>query len=153
MPCKSFFPVARRFNLGKPNQLTFTHTAHLICLISRPTDLKQLIALYLAHLFHAAFLNPSALCSTSFSFPEDQILKRNTLLTTLDPQSFNLRDFAQILQLTIGGKSGNVGDRTFERSIHKFLGVQISTTLNGKPNVGKLFRTKKPPINEWTVVG
>ena len=136
MPCKSFFPVARRFNLGKPNQLTFTHTAHLICLISRPTDLKQLIALYLAHLFHAAFLNPSALSSTSFSFQEDQILKRNTLLTTLDPQSFNLRDFAQILQLTIGGKSGNVGDRTPALAIHKFRG-KVSM-----PSESKLFLVK-----------
>ena len=54
--------------------------------------------------------------------------------------------------MTIGGKSGNVGDRTPALSIHKFRGVQISTTLNGKPNVGKLFRTKKPPINEWTAV-
>ena len=54
--------------------------------------------------------------------------------------------------MTIGGKSGNVGDRTPALWIHKTRGVYIVTTLNGKANVGKLFRTKKPPINEWTAV-
>merc|ERR1719500_2769569 len=28
----------------------------------------------------------------------------------------------------------------------------LSTTLDGNANVGKFFRTKKPPINEWTSV-
>ena len=54
--------------------------------------------------------------------------------------------------MTIGGKSGNVGDRTPALWIHKTRGVYIVTTLNGKPNVGKFFRTKKPPINKWTAV-
>ena len=54
--------------------------------------------------------------------------------------------------MTIGGKSENVGDRTPALSIHRFRGVQISTALNGRPNAWKLFRTKKPPINEWTAV-
>ena len=103
--------------------------------------------------------------TSSFSLPEEHLLKRNTLLTTLptlpkewrvsfefNPQNYNSRGYAQILQLTIGGKSGQVGDRTPALWIHKTRGVYISTTLNGKPNVGKLFRTKKPPINEWTAV-
>ena len=54
--------------------------------------------------------------------------------------------------MTIGGRSGNVGDRTPALWIHKTRGVYISTTLDGKPTVGKFFRTKKPPINEWTTV-
>ena len=54
--------------------------------------------------------------------------------------------------MTIGGKSGNIGDRTPALWIHKTRGVYISTTLNGNPNVGKSFPTKKPSINEWTTV-
>ena len=54
--------------------------------------------------------------------------------------------------MTIGGKSGNIGDRTPALWIHKTRGVYISTTLNGKPSVGKSFPTKKPSINEWTTV-
>ena len=69
-----------------------------------------------------------------------------------NPKSYNYRGYAQILQMTIGGRSGNVGDRTPALWIHKTRGVYISTTLDGKPNVGKFFRTKKPPINEWTRV-
>ena len=54
--------------------------------------------------------------------------------------------------MTIGGKSGNIGDQTPALWIHKSRGVHIRTTLNGKPSVGKFFRKKKPPINEWTRV-
>ena len=103
--------------------------------------------------------------ATSFSLQRKRLLKRNTLLTTLptltkewrvsfdfNPKSYNYRGYAQILQMTIGGKSGNVGDRTPALWIHKSRGVYISTTLDGKPNVGKAFPTKKPPINKWTAV-
>ena len=54
--------------------------------------------------------------------------------------------------MTIGGKIENIGDRTPALWIHKSRGVYIATTLNGKANVGKIFRSKKPPINEWTTV-
>ena len=54
--------------------------------------------------------------------------------------------------MTIGGKSGSVGDRTPALWIHKTRGVYISTTLNGKASVGKSFPTKKPPINTWTAI-
>ena len=103
--------------------------------------------------------------ATSFSLQRKRLLKRNTLLTTLptltkewrvsfdfNPKSYNYRGYAQILQMTIGGKSGNIGDRTPALWIHKTRGVYISTTLNGKPSVGKSFPTKKPSINEWTTV-
>ena len=93
------------------------------------------------------------------------MLKRNTILTTLpiltkewrvsfelNPTSYNYNGFAQILQLGIGGKSKNIGDRTPALWIHKSRGVYISTTLNGKASVGKFFPSKKPPINEWTTV-
>ena len=93
------------------------------------------------------------------------MLKRNTILTTLpiltkewrvsfelNPTSYNYNGFAQILQLGIGGKSKNIGDRTPALWIHKSRGVYIVTTLNGKPNAGKYFRSKKPNVNEWTTV-
>ena len=93
------------------------------------------------------------------------MLKRDTLLTTLPilaeewrvsfeikPTNYNYNGYAQILQLTTGGKSSNVGDRTPALWIHKTRGVYIATTLNGKPYVGKLFKTKKPPLNKWTSV-
>ena len=54
--------------------------------------------------------------------------------------------------MTIGGKSGSVGDRTPALWIHKSRGVYISTTLNGKASVGKSFPTKKPPTNKWTAM-
>ncbi len=66
------------------------------------------------------------------------------------PTSYNLKGFAQILQLTKGGKSGNIGDRTPALWIHKSRGVFVVTTLDGKANVGKSFPTKKPPLDEWT---
>ena len=103
--------------------------------------------------------------ATSFSITREHFLKSNTLLTTLptltkewrvsfefNPKSYDYRGYAQIMQMTIGGRSGNVGDRTPALWIHKTRGVYISTTLNGNANVGKFFRTKKPPINEWTSV-
>ena len=103
--------------------------------------------------------------ASSFSLPGEHLLKRNTLLTTLPtlteewkiafeikPKSYNYRGYAQIVQLTIGGKTGNVGDRTPALWIHNTRGVYITTTLNGKPSVGKAFRTKKPPLNKWTPV-
>ena len=102
---------------------------------------------------------------TSFSLPTEHLLERNTLLTTLPtltkewrvsfefkPNSYNQRGLAQILQMTIGDKSGNIGDQTPALMIHKTKGVYISTTLDGKASVGKYFKTKKPPINKWTSV-
>ena len=102
---------------------------------------------------------------TSFSLPEEHLLKKNSLLTTLPsltkewrvsfefrPTSYNYNGYAQILQMTIGGKSGNIGDRTPGLWIHKSRGLYIVTTLNGKANVGKIFRKKKPPVNEWSTV-
>ena len=104
--------------------------------------------------------------TASFSLPREQLLKRNTLLTTLptltkewrvsfelNPSSYVYNGFAQILHLTTGGKYGKFGDRTPALWIHKSKGVYISTYLNGKPHaVGKYFPTKKPTINEWTKV-
>ena len=93
------------------------------------------------------------------------MLKRDTLLTTLPilaeewrvsfeikPTNYNYNGFAQILQITTGGKSGKIGDRTPALWIHKTKGVYIATTLNGKPNEGIYFKTKKPSLNEWTSV-
>ena len=59
---------------------------------------------------------------------------------------------AQVLQLTIGGKSGNIGDRTPALWIHKTKGVYVVTTLNGNANVGKYIRKKKPPLKKWAAV-
>ena len=93
------------------------------------------------------------------------MLRRGTLLTTLPilaeewrvsfeikPTNYNYNGFAQILQMTTGGKSGKIGDRTPALWIHKTKGVYLATTLNGKANEGKFFKTKKPPLNKWTSV-
>ena len=90
-------------------------------------------------------------------------MKKNSLLTTLptlakewkvsfeiNPKSYNYRGYAQVLQMTIGGKNGNVGDRTPSLWIHRTRGVYIITTLDGRANVGKSFSKKKPPIGQWT---
>lgn len=90
-------------------------------------------------------------------------MKKSTLLTTLptlskqwkvsfefNPKSYNQRGYAQVLQMTVGGKSGNVGDRTPSLWLHKTRGVYIVTTLNGRANVGKFFSNMKPPVGEWT---
>ena len=92
-------------------------------------------------------------------------MKRGTLLTTLPilaeewrvsfeikPTSYNYNGFAQILQMTTGGKIANVGDRTPALWIHKTKGVYLATTLNGRPYIGKFFKTKKPSLNQWTTV-
>ena len=91
------------------------------------------------------------------------MLKKSSVLTTLpiltkewkvsfefNPKSYKYRGLAQVLQITIGGKSENIGDRTPSLWIHKTRGVYIITTLDGKANVGKSFAKKKPPIGEWT---
>ena len=101
----------------------------------------------------------------SFILPKDHLLRKNTLLTTLptltkewrvsfefNPKSFNYNGYAQILQMTIGGKGGKVGDRTPALWIHKSKGVYIVTTLNGKANVGKFFPTNKLPIGKWSAL-
>ena len=92
------------------------------------------------------------------------MLKKNTLLTTLPTLTKEWRvsfefmatsytnTLAQVLQLTIGGKSGNIGDRTPALWIHKTKGVYVVTTLNGNANVGKYIRKKKPPLRKWTAV-
>ena len=103
--------------------------------------------------------------ATSFSLPREHLLKRRTLLTTLptlakewkvsfelNPESYDQRGLTQVLQMTIGGKSGNVGDRTPALWIHNTRGVYIATTLDGKANVGKYFRSMKPPVGEWTTI-
>ena len=45
-----------------------------------------------------------------------------------------------------------VGYQTPALWIHGSRGVYIGTALNGKADEGKLFGTKKPPIDEWTRV-
>ena len=93
-------------------------------------------------------------------------MQRNKRLTTLPilgkewqisfelkPTSYKYTGFAQILHLTTGGKSSDVGDRTPALWIHPNFGVLIATTNNGKPNDQKLIKSKpKPPLNKWTSV-
>ena len=106
--------------------------------------------------------------ATSFSHPGEHLLKKETLLTTLPtldkqwkvtfelkPTSYKYRGYAQVIHFTTGGKGGKggkVGDRTPALWIHKTLGLYIVTTLNGKPNVAKAFRNKRPPLNKWNAV-
>ena len=95
------------------------------------------------------------------------MLEKNSLLATLPtlakewrisfdlkPKSYN-NGFAQVLQLTIGGKATNIGDRTPALWMYKKSGVikvVIATTLNGKVSVAKFLDKKIPFINQWTSV-
>ena len=101
---------------------------------------------------------------TIFSLPSEHILKKNTLLKTLPtlakewkvtfdfkPTNYNYRGPAQVLQMTIGGKDGNIGDRTPALWMHKTRGVYIVTALSGKAAVGKYIK-KKPTLNQWSKV-
>ena len=101
---------------------------------------------------------------TIFSLPSEHILKKNTLLKTLPIlakewkvtfdfklTNYNYRGPAQVLQMTIGGKVGNIGDRTPALWMHNTRGVYIVTALSGKAAVGK-YINKKPAINEWSKV-
>ena len=99
----------------------------------------------------------------SFSLPDEHLLAQNTLLTTLptldkewrltfevNPTSYTYKSFAQIVQLTIGGKSSAVGDRTPSLWFHRSRGVYLATTLSGRTSVGRFFKGKLPPIDQWT---
>ena len=103
--------------------------------------------------------------TTSFSLPSQHLVKKNDLLTTLPtlskgwrvtfdfyPTSYSYQGYAQILQMTTGGRMGKIGDRTPALWIHKTRGLYIATALNGKASVGKFFRTKKPSLKKWTSV-
>ena len=61
----------------------------------------------------------------SYSLSREHLLRKNNLLTTLptlgkewvlsfeiNPEGFTHRSYAQVLQLTTGGKANAVGDRT-----------------------------------------
>ena len=95
------------------------------------------------------------------------MLQKNSLLATLPtlakewrisfdlkPKSYN-NGFAQVLQLTIGGKATNIGDRTPALWMYKKSGVikvVIATTLNGKVSVAKFLDKKIPVVNHWASV-
>ena len=99
--------------------------------------------------------------------PGEHLLQKNSLLATLPtlakewrisfelkPKSYN-NGFAQVLQLTIGGKATNIGDRTPALWMYKKSGVikvVIATTLNGKVSVAKFLEKTSPVINQWTSV-
>ena len=102
---------------------------------------------------------------TSFFGLSQQLLAKNNLLTVLPsltkewrvtfefyPTSYDYQGYAQILQITTGGKIGQIGDRTPALWIHNTRGVYVATTLGGRASVGKSFKTKKPPLNEWTLI-
>merc|ERR1711962_1091728 len=99
----------------------------------------------------------------SYSHESEHLLKKNGLLTTLPslgkewrltfeikPTSYTYRSYAQVLQMTIGGKSSAVGDRTPSLWFHRTRGVYIAMALRGKASVGKFFRGKLPRAGEWT---
>merc|ERR1711962_970638 len=99
----------------------------------------------------------------SYSHESEHLLKKNGLLTTLPslgkewrltfeikPTSYTYRSYAQVLQMTIGGKSSAVGDRTPSLWFHRTRGVYIAMALGGKASVGKFFKGKLPSAGEWT---
>ena len=102
---------------------------------------------------------------TSFFRLSQHLLAKDNLLTVLPsltkewrvtfefyPTSYDYQGYAQILQITTGGKIGQIGDRTPALWIHNTRGVYVATTLGGRASVGKSFKTKKPPLNEWTLI-
>ena len=107
--------------------------------------------------------------TTSMLLPGEHLLRKNSLLATLPtltkewrvtfefkPKSYNYNGYAQVLQLTIGGLSTNIGDRTPALWMYKKNGVVkvvIATTLNGKVSVSKVLDKKIPVINQWNAVG
>ena len=99
----------------------------------------------------------------SYSLSREHLLRKNNLLTTLptlgkewvlsfeiNPEGFTHRSYAQVVQLTIGGKANAVGDRTPAIWFHRTRGVYIVTTANGIANVKKFFSDKLPAPGEWT---
>ena len=99
----------------------------------------------------------------SYSLPSEHLMAKNVLLSTLptlgrewrltfeiNPKSYTYRSFAQVIQLTIGGKSSAVGDRTPSLWFHRTRGVYIATTLGKKASVGQFFKGKLPPTGKWT---
>ena len=101
---------------------------------------------------------------TAYELDTQHLIQKNTLLANLTkltkewrvsfefkPTNYNTKGYAQILHMTTGGKSGNVGDRTPALMIHKTKGVYIVTTLNGEPSV-EHFSKKKPARNKWSAV-
>ena len=99
----------------------------------------------------------------SYSHESEHLLKKTGLLTTLpslgkewrltfeiNPTSYVYRSYAQVIQMTTGGKSSAVGDRTPSLWFHRTRGVYIAMALGGKASVGKSFRGKLPRAGEWT---
>ena len=97
-----------------------------------------------------------------YSLSSEHLLKKSSLLTTLpiltkewrltfeiNPKSY-ASGYSQVVQITKGGKSGQIGDRTPSLWFHKSRGVYLATTLSGKANVGKFFRNSLPRVGEWT---
>ena len=97
-----------------------------------------------------------------YSLSSEHLLKKSSLLTTLpiltkewrltfeiNPKSY-ASSYSQVVQITKGGKSGQIGDRTPSLWFHKGRGVYLATTLSGKANVGKFFRNSLPRVGEWT---
>ena len=126
---------------------------------------QSLWIIFFHHLFFWKEIGCLRDWATSYSLPSEHLLERGSLLKTLpnltkewrvsfefNPMNYNYKGYAQILQMTTGGKYGNIGDRTPALWMHPSRGVYISTTLNGNHGIGKSFPTKKPPINQWTTV-
>ena len=97
-----------------------------------------------------------------YSLPNEHLLKKSSLLTTLpilpkewrltfeiNPKSY-ASSYSQVLQISKGGKVGQIGDRTPSLWFHKSRGIYLVTALSGKANVGKFFRNSLPRVGEWT---
>ena len=52
----------------------------------------------------------------------------------------------QVLQISKGGKAGQIGDRTPSLWFHKSRGIYLVTALSGKANVGKAISWKLKEI-------
>ena len=112
---------------------------------------------------HAQFSEP--VCNdwaTTFFHPSEHQIEKNSLLTTIptlarewrvtfdfNPKSYNNK-WTQVLHMTIGGDSGNIGARTPALWMHRTRGVLVSSA--SQPTAGKFIPGKNPTVNKWAAV-
>ena len=100
--------------------------------------------------------------ASSYSLPTEHLLKRGSLLKTLpnltkewrvvfefNPKNYNYQGYAQILQMTTGGKYGKIGDRTPAIWFHKTRGILVASALDGKASFSKWLKPL-PSSGQWT---
>ena len=103
---------------------------------------------------------PHMAWKTVYSQKEEHQIAKGSLLTTIpklteewrisfevNPTEFT--NYGSVLHMTIGGKSGKVGDRTPAIWFHKTRGILVSIALSGRASYNKFFHPL-PIVGHWT---